>query len=44
MREFHSQTITDEAQVGAARRAVQRYASAESGVGTGTRVTVVRWL
>jgi anti-sigma regulatory factor (Ser/Thr protein kinase) len=28
MREFHSQTITDEAQVGAARRAVQRYASA----------------
>ena len=28
MREFHSQTITDEAQVGAARRAVGRYASA----------------
>ncbi len=28
MREFHSQTITDEAQVGAARRAVQRFASA----------------
>jgi anti-sigma regulatory factor (Ser/Thr protein kinase) len=28
MREFHSQDITDEAQVGAARRAVQRYASA----------------
>ncbi|MBA3241742.1 MAG: ATP-binding protein, partial [Acidobacteria bacterium] len=28
MREIHSQIITDEAQVGAARRAVQRYASA----------------
>ena len=28
MREFHSQSISDEAQVGAARRAVQRYASA----------------